>query len=80
MANAASLSLGRKKEEDDGILVIERGEMAKGLQQLQGQNLPPDVAHVVDQLERHCLAPDGSLGSKSAYYDLQLVLSLSLSL
>ncbi|KAM2718266.1 hypothetical protein EV1_030201 [Malus domestica] len=46
--------------------------MAKGLQQLQGQNLPPDVAHVVDQLERHCLAPDGSLGSKSAYYDLQL--------
>nr|XP_028955977.1 AUGMIN subunit 4-like isoform X2 [Malus domestica] len=53
--------------------------MAKGLQQLQGQNLPPDVAHVVDQLERHCLAPDGSLGSKSAYYDLQLVLSLSLS-
>ncbi|KAM2960869.1 hypothetical protein FF1_030514 [Malus domestica] len=46
--------------------------MAKGLQQLQGQNLPPDVAHVVDQLERHCLAPDGFLGSKSAYYDLQL--------
>ncbi|TQD90964.1 hypothetical protein C1H46_023485 [Malus baccata] len=46
--------------------------MAKGLQQLQGQNLPPDVAHVVDQLERHCLAPDGSLGSKTAYYDLQL--------
>ncbi|KAB2615644.1 hypothetical protein D8674_022232 [Pyrus ussuriensis x Pyrus communis] len=46
--------------------------MAKGLQQVQGQNLPPDVAHVVDQLERHCLAPDGSLGSKSAYYDLQL--------
>ncbi|KAL9678016.1 hypothetical protein QQ045_015854 [Rhodiola kirilowii] len=40
--------------------------MAKGL------NLPPDVAQLVDQLERHCLAPDGSLLSKSAYCDLQL--------
>ncbi|GLT62078.1 hypothetical protein SLA2020_347430 [Shorea laevis] len=37
-----------------------------------GQNLPADVSQVIDQLERHCLAPDGSLVSKSAYYDLQL--------
>ncbi|CAA0828611.1 Unknown protein [Striga hermonthica] len=35
-------------------------------------NLPADVNQVVDQLERHCLAPDGSLISKSTYYDLQL--------
>lgn len=52
--------------------------MVKGLQ-LQGQCLPPDVSQLIDQLERHCLAPDGSLVSKSTYYDLQLVLSLSLS-
>uniref|UniRef100_A0A7N0UXF8 HAUS augmin-like complex subunit 4 n=2 Tax=Kalanchoe fedtschenkoi TaxID=63787 RepID=A0A7N0UXF8_KALFE len=44
-----------------------KGEMAKGLNQP-----PPDVAQLIDQLERHCLAPDGSLLSKSAYYDLQL--------
>ncbi|EEF29823.1 AUGMIN subunit 4 [Ricinus communis] len=37
-----------------------------------GQTMPADVAQVIDQLERHCLAPDGSLISKSAYYDLQL--------
>lgn len=48
--------------------------MVKGLQ--QGQNLPADLTQVIDQLERHCLAPDGSLVSKSAYYDLQLVISL----
>ncbi|TQE12258.1 hypothetical protein C1H46_002183 [Malus baccata] len=35
--------------------------MAKGLQQQQGQNLPSDLTQVIDQLERHCLAPDGSL-------------------
>ena len=29
-----------------------------------GQNLPADVAQVIDQLERHCLAPDGSLVPK----------------
>lgn len=47
--------------------------MAKGLQGGGGgQNLPADVSQLVDQLERHCLAPDGSLVSKSAYYDLQL--------
>lgn len=47
--------------------------MAKGLQQQAGgQNLPADVTALIDQLERHCLAPDGSLVSKSAYYDLQL--------
>ncbi|KAL5577757.1 hypothetical protein UlMin_019456 [Ulmus minor] len=44
--------------------------MVKGLQ--QSQNLPPDVTQVIEQLERHCLAPDGSLVSKSAFYDLQL--------
>ncbi|KAK4388218.1 AUGMIN subunit [Sesamum angolense] len=27
----------------------------------------------MDQLERHCLAPDGSLFSKSTYYDVQLI-------
>lgn len=42
------------------------------------QNLPADVTQLIDQLERHCLAPDGSLISKSTYYDLQLVLSTSL--
>ncbi|XP_061339534.1 AUGMIN subunit 4 [Gastrolobium bilobum] len=43
--------------------------MVKGL---HGQNLPADVAQVVDQLERHCLAPDGSLISKPLYNDFQL--------
>ncbi|KAM7492707.1 hypothetical protein LguiA_035628 [Lonicera macranthoides] len=43
--------------------------MAKGI---GAQNLPSDVTQLIDQLERHCLAPDGSLVSKSAYYDLQL--------
>ncbi|XP_058001339.1 AUGMIN subunit 4-like [Hevea brasiliensis] len=42
-----------------------------------GQNLPPYVSQVIDQLERHCLAPDGSLVPKSVYYDLQLILSIS---
>lgn len=37
-----------------------------------GQTLPADVAQVIDQLERHCLAPDGSLVPKPAFYDLQL--------
>ncbi|XP_031278801.1 AUGMIN subunit 4 [Pistacia vera] len=36
------------------------------------QNLPADVSQVIDLLERHCLAPDGSLVSKSTFYDLQL--------
>ncbi|PON51498.1 HAUS augmin-like complex subunit [Parasponia andersonii] len=44
--------------------------MMKGVH--QGQNLPADVTQVIEQLERHCLAPDGSLVSKSSYYDLQL--------
>ncbi|TMW98139.1 AUGMIN subunit 4 [Solanum lycopersicum] len=39
---------------------------------LGSQNLPADVAQLIDQLDRHCLAPDGSLISKSAHYDLQL--------
>lgn len=43
--------------------------MAKGGVQ---QNLPADVTQLIDQLERHCLAPDGSLVSKSAFFDLQL--------
>ncbi|XP_054819908.1 AUGMIN subunit 4 [Prosopis cineraria] len=43
--------------------------MVKGL---HGQNLPADVSQVIDQLERHCLAPDGSLISKPLYNDLQV--------
>ncbi|XP_043689962.1 AUGMIN subunit 4 [Telopea speciosissima] len=43
--------------------------MVKGL---QGQNLAADVSQLIEQLDRHCLAPDGSLLSKSAYDDLQL--------
>ncbi|KAH0987172.1 hypothetical protein GBA52_014349 [Prunus armeniaca] len=35
--------------------------MVKGLQLPGQQNLPPDVTHLIDQLERHCLAPDASL-------------------
>lgn len=53
--------------------------MVKSLQG-GGQNLPADVTQVIDQLERHCLAPDGSLVSKPAHYDLQLVLHLLLFL
>lgn len=53
--------------------------MVKGLQG-GDQNLPADVSQVIDLLERHCLAPDGSLVSKSAHYDLQLVHSLSLNI
>jgi HAUS augmin-like complex subunit 4 len=37
-----------------------------------GQTLAADVSQVIEQLERHCLAPDGSLVAKPAYYDLQL--------
>ncbi|KAK2361603.1 AUGMIN subunit [Trifolium repens] len=43
--------------------------MVKGL---HSQNLPSDVAEVVDQLEYHCLAPDGSFISKPLFNDLQL--------
>ncbi|XP_010276096.1 PREDICTED: AUGMIN subunit 4 [Nelumbo nucifera] len=43
--------------------------MAKGL---QTEGLAADVTQLIEQLERHCLAPDGSMTSKSAYYDLQL--------
>ncbi|XP_019440719.1 PREDICTED: AUGMIN subunit 4-like isoform X1 [Lupinus angustifolius] len=43
--------------------------MVKGL---HGQNLPADVAQAIDQLERHCMAPDGSLISKPLFNDLQL--------
>lgn len=46
--------------------------MAKGLQQGGGQSLPADIINLIEQLERHCLAPDGSFVSKSAYFDLQL--------
>ncbi|THG12810.1 hypothetical protein TEA_016140 [Camellia sinensis var. sinensis] len=54
--------------------------MVKGTIVGGGQNLPADVTQLIDQLDRHCLSPDGSLLSKSSYYDLQLALSLSLSL
>ncbi|KAL9319810.1 hypothetical protein ACSQ67_011649 [Phaseolus vulgaris] len=43
--------------------------MVKGL---HGQSLPADVAQVVDHLERHCFASDGSLISKPLFNDLQL--------
>ncbi|KAL7186550.1 hypothetical protein ACSBR2_028311 [Camellia fascicularis] len=46
--------------------------MAKGTTVGGGQNLPADVTQLIDQLDRHCLSPDGSLLSKSSYYDLQL--------
>ncbi|XP_039134101.1 AUGMIN subunit 4 [Dioscorea cayenensis subsp. rotundata] len=39
---------------------------------LQGQSLPADVVQLIEQLERHCLAADGSLVSKSSHSDLQL--------
>lgn len=39
---------------------------------VQNPGLAADVSQVIDQLERHCLAPDGSLVSKSAFSDLQL--------
>ncbi|XP_019440721.1 PREDICTED: AUGMIN subunit 4-like isoform X3 [Lupinus angustifolius] len=45
--------------------------MVKGL---HGQNLPADVAQAIDQLERHCMAPDGSLISKPLFNDLQLAI------
>ncbi|XP_074590432.1 AUGMIN subunit 4 isoform X1 [Curcuma longa] len=38
----------------------------------QSQNLPADVMHLIEQLERHCLAPDGSYVSKSSFAELQL--------
>ncbi|KAI8009022.1 AUGMIN subunit 4 [Camellia lanceoleosa] len=46
--------------------------MAKGTTVGGGQNLPADVTQLIDQLDRHCLSPDGSLLSKSSYHDLQL--------
>ncbi|GJY55010.1 hypothetical protein Tco_1339157, partial [Tanacetum coccineum] len=36
------------------------------------KNLATDVLQLIDQLDRHCLAPDGSLVTKSVYNDLQL--------
>ncbi|XP_048636978.1 AUGMIN subunit 4-like isoform X2 [Brassica napus] len=46
-----------------------RRDCASMVKALQGA---ADVNQLMDQLERHCLAPDGSLVTKSAYYDLQL--------
>ncbi|KAF5948840.1 hypothetical protein HYC85_014797 [Camellia sinensis] len=46
--------------------------MAKGTTVGGGQNLPADVTQLIDQLDRHCLSPDGALLSKSSYDDLQL--------
>ncbi|KAI3948821.1 hypothetical protein MKX01_022235 [Papaver californicum] len=37
-----------------------------------GQHLASDVTQLIEQLDRHCLAPDGSMVSKSVYHDLQL--------
>ncbi|KAF9589014.1 hypothetical protein IFM89_018253 [Coptis chinensis] len=36
------------------------------------QNLAADVTQLLEQLDRHCLAPDSSLISNSAFLDLQL--------
>ena len=44
---------------------------------VKGQNLPNEVRQVIDQLERHCMAPDGSLISNPFYNDLQLVINTS---
>ncbi|XP_068649444.1 AUGMIN subunit 4-like [Aristolochia californica] len=41
--------------------------MAKGN---QAQNLSPDIVQLIEQLERHWVAPDDSMVSKSTYYDL----------
>ncbi|CAL5405580.1 unnamed protein product [Camellia sinensis] len=46
--------------------------MARGTTVGGGQNLPADVTQLIDQLDRHCLSPDGALLSKSSYDDLQL--------
>ncbi|KAK0602024.1 hypothetical protein LWI29_029674 [Acer saccharum] len=46
--------------------------MVKSLQGGGDKKLPSDLNKVMDLLDRHCLAPDASLISKSAYYDLQL--------
>ncbi|KAK1581379.1 hypothetical protein Q3G72_005555 [Acer saccharum] len=46
--------------------------MVKGLQGGGDKKLPSDLNQVIDLLDRHCLAPDASLISKSGYYDLQL--------
>lgn len=35
-----------------------------------GQAMGHGVTALLEQLERHCLAPDGSLASKAAYLDL----------
>ncbi|MED6216176.1 hypothetical protein PIB30_005056 [Stylosanthes scabra] len=39
---------------------------------VKGQNVPSEVKHVIDQLERYCMAPDGSLTSINLYNDLHL--------
>lgn len=46
----------------------------------QSQNLPADVMHLIEQLERHCLAPDGSYVSKSSFAELQRVIASALQL
>ena len=46
--------------------------------QLHEQCQLHDLSQVIDHLARHCFAPDDSLVSKSTYYDLQLVRTLSL--
>ncbi|KAK8935402.1 hypothetical protein KSP39_PZI013215 [Platanthera zijinensis] len=38
----------------------------------QSQNTPSDVTQLIEQLERHCLASDGSYVSKSSYSELHL--------
>ncbi|KAJ7541491.1 hypothetical protein O6H91_10G062100 [Diphasiastrum complanatum] len=43
-----------------------------GQQQQQQAQSQEGLLHVLEQLERHCLAPDASLVTKSVYYDLLL--------
>lgn len=44
-----------------------------------GQAHSPGLIHVLDLLERHCLAPDGSLLVNSTYQDLLLVRVLAIN-
>ena len=60
-----------ERKANNTVISHPASSMVKGL---HGQNLPADVTQVIDQLERHCLAPDGSLISKPLYNDFQLVI------
>jgi hypothetical protein len=44
-----------------------------------GHPIGPGLSNVLEQLERHCLAPDGSLMSRSAFLDLTQASALCFS-